>query len=416
MDYPNQNALMIAGMGRSGRAVASYLSQAGIEYSCCDDNEDYPDCAQRLEGYGGYVVKSPGIPAEKFSDVASQNMINDVELFLRLSKKPVIMVTGTNGKSTVVSLLEHIFKISGINAIACGNNGVPVMYAYERRADVYVLELSSYQLENISSYACISSVLLNIGIDHVDRYPDMQAYESVKKKIYTSTRASVHPVEDNGDINYHADVSGYTGMSSEGIVNYSLRSGDIIRNNEVYCATADVGLIGRHNHLNICAALGLINGFGLGKKAVIHALMSFKGLSHRMEMVCEDDKGRKWINDSKSTNVHSLVAALSSQLKPVCLILGGRGKGEDYSQVFKRFHQVIEELVIYGEDRELINHQASMVEIRVVVDTVAKAVAIASEYKSDVLFSPACASFDQYTDFNQRGDDFKQQVRQVVSC
>jgi UDP-N-acetylmuramoylalanine--D-glutamate ligase len=416
MDYSNQNTLTIAGMGRSGLAVANYLTQAGIEYACCDDKEDYPDCVQMLEGYGGYVIKSPGIPVEKLPGVASRNMINDVELFLRLSKKPVIMVTGTNGKSTVVSLLEHILEVSGVNAIACGNNGVPVMHAYERQADIYILELSSYQLENISSYACVSSVLLNIGIDHVDRYPDMQAYESVKKKVYTSSIASVHPVEENGDINYHANVSGYTCVSPKGVVNYLLKSGDIIRNNEVYCAVSGLGLIGRHNYLNVCASLALIDGFGLTKNLVIQALESFKGLPHRMELVCEDNQGRQWINDSKSTNVHSLDAVLSSRQEPICLILGGRGKGEDYSQVFSRYHSIIKELVIYGEDSGLINSQASSIENRVIVDTVSEAVVIAFDYSSDVLFSPACASFDQYRDFNERGDDFKQQVRRVVSC
>ena len=205
-------------------------------------------------------------------------------------------------------------------------------------------------------------------------------------------------------------------MSPEGVVNYSLKSGDIIRNNEVYCAVTELSLIGRHNHLNVCASLGLIDGFGLKKKLVIQALKSFKGLSHRMEMVCEDNQGRQWINDSKSTNVHSLDAALSSQQAPICLILGGRGKGEDYSQVFRRYHSIIKELVIYGEDSSLISSQASSIGNRVIVDTVSEAVVVAFQYNSDVLFSPACASFDQYRDFNERGDDFKQQVRLVVSC
>jgi len=411
-----QHSIIIAGMGKSGQAVAGYLSDAGVKYSCCDDNQDYPDCAQALQRGSGYVIKSPGIPAEKLPGVAAQNLINDIELFLRLSKKPVIMVTGTNGKSTVVSLLEHILKENGINAIACGNNGIPVMHAYSQRPDIYILELSSYQLENISSHQSESSVLLNIGIDHVDRYPDMQTYEAVKKTVYTSSKVSVYPISEDRCVNYYSGIKGYLSVMPDGDVTYMLRSGNVVRNGEVFCAVSDLGLIGKHNHLNVCAALGLVESFSLEKEAVVNSLVSFKGLPHRMEFVCEDDRGRKWINDSKSTNVHSLVAALSSQIEPVCLIVGGRGKGEDFSQAFGEYFQVIDKLVIYGEDKELINNQASSVKNRVIVNSVSEAVAVASDSACDVLFSPACASFDQYADFNERGDDFKQHVSQVTSC
>ena len=219
-----------------------------------------------------------------------------------------------------------------------------------------------------------------------------------------------------GEINFHDSIQGYIVSSSDGDVKYSLVTDEIHRNDQPYCTVSAVGLNGAHNHVNVCAALCLIDGLALEKGDVVRALGSFKGLPHRMEIVCEDNQGRQWINDSKSTNVHSLKAALSFRSAPICLIMGVRGKGEDYSQVFEEFNHIIGKLVVYGEEADVISSQASSILHQAKVDAVSEAVIVASQYPGDVLFSPACASYDQYRDFNERGEDFKQQVRKVVLC
>jgi len=408
--------ITIVGMGKSGVSVAEYLSSANVSYACCDDNNaSYPDCLSVVDDQG-YVIKSPGVPSGSLPISVSSRAINDVELFFRMCKRPVIMVTGTNGKSTVVAMLEHMFRACGVDAIACGNNGVPVLHAYTERHDLYILELSSYQLENITSFHGVSSVVLNVGVDHVDRYLNMDEYAAVKQKVYTSSEVSVFPVNEQGDVEYREGISGYMAESSAGSVTYSLVSNEIFRNGKFYCKTSGIGLQGQHNHINVCASLALMDTFGFESHGLVGSLNLFHGLPHRMELVCQDERGYAWINDSKSTNVHSLLAALSSQTESVCLIMGGRGKGEDYSGALKEYSQVIGKLITYGEDGGLIAGQAGLIADCVVVGTVPEAVTEAIGYKGDVLFSPACASFDQYTDFVERGNDFKQQVISVVSC
>jgi UDP-N-acetylmuramoylalanine--D-glutamate ligase len=261
-----------------------------------------------------------------------------------------------------------------------------------------------------------SSVVLNIGIDHVDRYLSIDEYESVKKKIYERAALSVLPVNDDGEVSLRHNISGYKVVGSSSNVVYSLLLGCICRNNKRYCEVSDMSLIGMHNHLNVCAALCLIESFGFKQDLILAALSSFVGLPHRMELVVKDEQSRSWINDSKSTNVHSLTAALLSQSLPVCLIMGGKGKGEGYAETLGRFSVKIGRLITYGEDAHLIDSQASAILDRVVVQTVSEAVDKALSYPGDVLFSPACASFDQYEDFNERGDDFKRQVMRVTAC
>lgn len=416
MSVAYKENLLIAGMGRTGQSVADYFSRAGIIYSVCDDQADYPGCAGVLSGFQGYVIKSPGIAPRALPAVEMTEIINDVELFMRLCKKPVIMVTGTNGKSTVVTLLEHLLRTAGIRAMACGNNGIPVLQAMKSDVEFYILELSSYQLENMSSFGSMGSVLLNIGVDHVDRYRDMQEYLAVKQKIYTDSGVSVYPVNAGGKITYGEGIEGYLADSGTQKIIFRISDGCITRNGEHYCDISELSLVGSHNYLNICAALALVDALSLPTQDMVSALGSFIGLPHRMEIVCHDAQGRAWVNDSKSTNVHALRAALESQLKPVCLIAGGKGKGEDYQQVFSDFSHIIRKLVLFGEDARVMESQSHRIEDCVVVNTLAEAIEHVGNFNGDILFSPACASFDQYRDYMARGDDFRAHARRVTSC
>ena len=409
--------IAIAGMGETGQSVARYLDASGVDYLCCDDGEgSHPDCTGLMKGYDGYVIKSPGIAPSDLAANHAATVINDVELLLRLTRKPVVMVTGTNGKSTVVTLIEHILQHNDVSAIACGNNGVPVLDAFASNADLYVLELSSYQLENLATFTSFASVVLNIGVDHVDRYRDMQEYQQVKQRVYIAADVCVYPVDGNGEVTYAGEISGYLARSKAGDVVFSVQGDELYRNGAGFCDLRRLNVSGRHNYLNICAALALIDQLMLDHQRVVSALKSFVGLPHRMELVCVDDQGRKWINDSKSTNVHSMLAALSGRSSSVCLIVGGRGKREDYSVALSNSAAVIGKLIIFGEDAAIIDSQATMIADRTVVGTVAEAVALADSWSGDILFSPACASFDQYSSYIERGEDFRRQVLGRAVC
>lgn len=400
-------------MGKTGEAVSAFLSVSAIDHICCDDSADYVACDNEVLNKQGFIFKSPGLRPEKFRDLAADNqVVNDVELLLRMTLKPVILVTGTNGKSTLVELLEAILIANGIDSIACGNNGVPVLQAYQKKPAVYIIELSSYQLENLSSQRSLAATVLNVGVDHVDRYGGMDEYQRVKESIYQTARNVVLPVNESGEVCYDDEIVGYkTGQTI-----YHLKENLLYRNEREYCALSQIALLGKHNYLNICAALALLDVIRLDDQQVVQTLNSFKGLPHRMELVCEDFQGRAWVNDSKSTNVHSTRAALGSMPVPVTLIMGGRGKGEDYSELLNQNVDRIAVLIVYGEDAGLIYSQADAIEKKHQIVTVSEAVRLADKYDSSVLFSPACASFDQYQNFNERGDDFKRQIDKVVIC
>lgn len=402
--------ILVAGMGKTGESIAHFLDACSIAYHCCDDAGDYASCVSSDLSRMDYIFKSPGLRPEGFADIASQRVINDVELLMRLSNRPMFLVTGTNGKSTVVELLQRLLRAHGIDAIACGNNGVPALVAYAKRPQIYILELSSYQLENLHSHACDCAVVLNVGIDHVDRYSGMDDYTKTKERIYRYAGRDIVPVNLQGEMDYSVMQAGYRAGDTVLLVN----DGFIYRNGERYLDLDTAALIGKHNHLNICAALAMLDHLAINFDTVASVLQDFTGLQHRMELVYKDEAGRRWINDSKSTNVHSTNAALDSLTEPVVLIMGGRGKGEDYSGMLTRYSEMIHTLVLFGEDARLIEQHAQAVPHRRVVDTVGDAVTYVVDHQADVLFSPACASFDQYENFAARGDDFRGCVQRMM--
>jgi len=415
-----ENNILLAGMGLSGRAAARYLDAAGVEYGMCDDGDnEYMSCAESLASFRGYVVKSPGIPNRMTAEHSgARQIINDIELFFRLCLKPTILVTGTNGKSTVVAMVEHILGSCGINARACGNNGIPVLDAYVDGADVYIVELSSYQIEDVSTFSSLAAVVLNIGADHLDRYRDINDYQLVKEKIYQGADCRIFPVGVNGQYLFSDNISGYKSVGQKESVTYFAKDKSIFRDEKIYCRQEDVQLLGTHNYLNICAALCLCDQFNLRQADILSAISSFSGLEHRLEVLGCDSRNRLWINDSKSTNVHSARAAVSAFDKDVCLIMGGRGKGEDYYGLFSEFGGILKHLILFGEDAKLIASQAGNIESKIVVN-VTQAVSLAGRIAEDssvILFSPACASFDQYRDFHHRGEDFKRCVYEEVLC
>jgi len=418
----DDNKILIAGMGMTGRSSARYFDSQAVTCVTCDDAPDVSaqPCTREVLSASDYLVKSPGIPNQQFGEFFPQHrLINDVEVFMRICRKPLILVTGTNGKSTVVALLEHILSACGIKALACGNYGVPVLDAYEAKADLYVIEVSSYQLENMITLRSLSAVVLNIGNDHLDRYEDLADYLSVKEKVYTNTGDRVCPINSKGEVSYRNAAAGYQYDGKSGTGCYLVSGDRITHAGADYISLDGLSLSGNHNYLNICAALCLCRSLALDDAEVKQALGGFSGLEHRMELFDTDAKGRKWINDSKSTNLHSLEAALACCGEPVCLLMGGQSKNEDYAAFFDEYASRITHLVLFGRDAESIGEQAAKVISRHLVAGVAQAVAVANKISGNgavILFSPACSSFDQYENYRLRGEDFKAQVRRELSC
>jgi UDP-N-acetylmuramoylalanine--D-glutamate ligase len=223
-------------------------------------------------------------------------------------------------------------------------------------------------------------------------------------------------VNEKKEIEYLNNICGYIAVCGQREVVYQSDGESILRNDVEFCNVSGLSLAGGHNYLNVCAALALVDQFSLDRDKVFAALQGFSGLPHRMEIVCHDARGRKWINDSKSTNVHSLRAALQSQTASVCLIAGGRGKDEDYHEIFEDYSDVIARLILFGEDAGVIAEQAAKIDDMIVVDTLQQAVEHVAEFPGDILFSPACASFDQYRDYEARGEDFRSLAKRVASC
>ena len=411
--YAHQQ-LLIAGMGKTGRSIERFLTAQGIACLCCDQKlDDYPPCNDLIDR-ADWVFKSPGIPNQAFEKLASDQVINDIELLFRLTHRPMILVTGTNGKSTVVALVEQILKSCHWHAVACGNNGFPVMEAYQQKPAIYIIEVSSYQLENMLSHYCDVAAILNIGIDHVDRYRHQQHYQQTKERIYLYAKYQVIPVDHLGKPTYTQAIQGYR---VDGVT-YWLQDQHIYQDQKKCLAIDRMVLLGRHNHLNICAALAILHYLDLDNRLLEKAIYEFKGLPHRLQRVCQDQAQRLWINDSKSTNIHATSAALQSIAGPVTLIMGGQGKKENYLAFFQQFANDIDRLILFGESAQCIEQQARLVlpQSITVVDSVGEAVSQARDYKNHVLFSPAGASFDHYANFSERGDDFIQCVHRMGLC
>lgn len=415
MNRLHEEAILVAGYGKTGKSISDFLSARYIDFIACDD-ENHDPCSENIINNSDYVFKSPGLSPDKFSGSSmSYQLINDIEYFMRISCRPVICVTGTNGKSTVVSMLEYALKKTGIHAVACGNNGVPVLQVLQKNYEIYIMELSSYQLENISSLVVDSSVVLNIGIDHMERYESHEDYVCIKKRVYDQSFNKVVPVDENDDICYGNNISGYKSLESGNV--YRVGGGFFTRNGKNIIEINQFSLYGKHNYLNVCASIALVDYLDIDKEEFLYTLAIFSGLPHRMEIVCSTQSHGIWINDSKSTNVHATHAALSAINDVCCLIMGGVGKGGSYRDIFVDYQHIISTLIVYGKSTSIIIEDAEKFsDIKIFeVPTVSEAVEIANFLSEKcILFSPACSSFDQYSDFEERGNDFKRCVQDII--
>ncbi|MDD1791995.1 UDP-N-acetylmuramoyl-L-alanine--D-glutamate ligase [Enterovibrio sp. ZSDZ42] len=428
--------VVVIGLGMTGLSVVNHLVAKSDNASIrVIDTRDNPPGADKLPPNvdlhaGGWnmawlldadlIVASPGIalatPELKAAAEKGIEIVGDIELFARDVTAPVIGITGSNGKSTVTSLVGEMAKAAGVNVGVGGNIGFAAldMLAYDH--DLYVLELSSFQLETTSSLDMTASVFLNLSEDHMDRYDGMDDYRQAKLRIYDQTQLAVWNQDDiqtQAPANQCAESFGF----SQGEYTLTLHQGAewLTAKGEPIMAVSDIALVGRHNVANCLASMALADAVGIDRAAQCQAMREYCGLPHRCQQVLEH-RGVLWVNDSKATNPASTLAALDGLQLPgkLHLLVGGDGKGAEFSSLKPVLAALDVTLYCYGRDRQAFSN---LVSSPVVVETMQQAMDIAAEAAKSgdmVLLSPACASFDQFTNFMVRGDTFAEYAKTIT--
>ena len=421
--------IAVLGMGISGKAALGFLKKADYEVVGLDEKEK-EDCQvvnldeeQALKGYNTLII-SPGIDARKkaIAEALRANsevaLINDVELFGRLVEKPVVAITGSNGKSTVVCMIADILNGQGRKAVLCGNIGRSVLEALataEEDTEFFVLELSNYQLENCPSLKIQVGAVLNVSPDHLDRYNSYEDYVAAKANLAKQAQICVLNADDIACQKMGETTAKPLWFGLKGENRYSVN--EVILHNYFVLGAEDLKIEGATNKANALVSLLVIEALGCNTDAALEVLKNFKGLSHRMSLVGEWNS-IKWIDDSKATNIGATAAALAGIANPIWLIAGGVGKGQDFSLLATEIkkHQVKKVLLIGLDNGDLVKalSEAEIDFIDCKDMTHAIATALTQSTEGDViLLSPACASFDQFSGYAERGDCFAAGVRAV---
>jgi UDP-N-acetylmuramoylalanine--D-glutamate ligase len=380
---------LVLGMARSGQAAAAALARRGVEAVGADRRLGNDADLSLLDGVD-VVVRSPGIPGDHALLRAARSrgipVWSEVELGYRLLPGvPIVGVTGTNGKTTTVELLGAIFRAAGRDVAVAGNVGRPLTAV--ERADWVVCELSSFQLEDVHDFACRIAVLLNLEPDHLDRHGSFEAYRDAKLRIFERAESAVVP-------------RGF------GIAGVEFGADDPL--------PAEPLLRGRHNRENAAAAAAAARLAGVDDAAIAEALRAFPGVPHRLELV-DEVGGVRYVNDSKATNVAAALRALEAYAdEPVLLIAGGRGKGESFEPLAAALGSNVRAVYTVGETAGEIG--AAVGERARSAGDLETAVALAARDARAgdvVLLSPACASYDQFENFEQRGEEFRRLVQKL---
>ena len=431
----------ILGFGITGQSVARYLLARGENPVVLDTRPERAVHAEfadleicwgcdtwpaQILSQTETVIVSPGLPLDacllEQARSAGLSIISDIDLFFANVSAPVIGVTGTNGKSTVVSLVGHILSRANFRCAIGGNLGEAALDLLDDEMDFFVLELSSFQLEHSQNLPLARSVILNVSEDHLDHHGSLENYVSAKQKILTDAKSWIYSREDASTRGVDlAGVAsfGFDQPSAQGAWGLASHNHQewIFRDELPVCSTASLPLQGRHNLLNCMAAMALVEPW-LNPVAAAEYMRDFKGLAHRFETVSEV-AGVVFVNDSKATNVGSTQAALNGlEAKGnVVLIAGGDAKGADLSPLAESLEGRVKRIVTLGKDAPIVAALADQCGIpHVLVATMEDAVVAAAKAAARgdlVLLSPACASLDMFDNFQQRGEVFASAVRSL---
>lgn len=436
---PADARLLIVGLGATGYSAAQFLQQTPIKFAVIDSRgnppqidslrEQMPDVPVFSGGFdqsafevATHLLISPGVSLnEKAISKAVRagvTVISDIDLFACATDKPIIAITGSNGKSTVTTMLGDMGNAAGLKTAIGGNLGTPALDLLQQDADLYVLELSSFQLERTSVLNAKAATVLNLSADHLDRHNGMSGYAQEKQRIFRGDGAMV----------LNADDPMVMAMLDRGRIHFSfsvrqpadfyLKRGDVDQlmfKDEVLMNADDLNLEGSHNIANALASLALGHAVGMDMNAMCRALRKFKGLPHRMQKVAEI-RGVRWVNDSKATNIGACIAALQGYERKVILIAGGDGKGADMAELKPIVREKTKAVVLMGKDAQLIDAALQNCVPTRFAANMREAVSIASglaEAGDSVLLSPACASLDQYKSYADRGNQFAQAVLEL---
>ncbi|MFN3918794.1 MAG: UDP-N-acetylmuramoyl-L-alanine--D-glutamate ligase [Methylohalobius sp.] len=430
----------VVGLGKTGVSALKFLHRRGIDCFAMDTRDRPPGlaAAQALAGVpvstGGlrsdwlswatHLLVSPGVELERPEIRAALErgaaLISDIDLFADQVQAPIVGVTGSNGKSTVTTLVAEMAQAAGVKAVAGGNLGTPALDLLADSYELYVLELSSFQLERVRRLNLKAGTVLNISPDHLDRHPDLECYAAIKSRLLKWSQQAVVNRDDPMVVQMAEELSVRENRlwfslddpaADYGLIQYRGETW-LARRGEPLLAAAEVRLVGRHNLANALAALALAEAAGIPLAAAAAVLSRFEGLPHRMQKVAEID-GVVWINDSKGTNVGATIAAVAGVTGPVILLAGGDGKGADFSPLRSAIAAKVKAAVLYGRDRKLIAQALSGATELYLVEDLPGAVEVARKIArpgDTVLLSPACASFDQFENYQMRGECFTQQV------
>lgn len=436
---------VVLGLGATGISCARFLQAQQIPFVLLDTRESPPNLEsvksqfpntdihlgqlpESLLSEVKEIILSPGVARDHpiLDGIHKSNIavIGDIELFLRYAKAPVVAVTGSNGKSTVTSMLGYIVQRLGIQVRIGGNLGEPALSLLDPLAEYYILELSSYQLESIFSLNAVAVTLLNISPDHLDRYPSMENYLKAKQRIFQNNAVAICNKDQSETyrdcdlmqciyFSEHPPSRGEFGLCQEQGNTY-LAFGE-----KCLLAVSQLKLIGRHNWINALATLALGQAMGLSLDAMIEHLPSFPGLEHRLQWIGQFN-GVDFYNDSKATNVGAAIASLQGLADnitgQIILIAGGDGKAQDFTEMSKAMAQV-KKAIVFGKDAQsLTTTLQSVVEVINVSNlnqAVQQAVLVA-ESGDAVLLAPACSSLDMYKNFEARGLHFQQCVNELM--
>lgn len=441
--------VLIVGLGKTGLSCARFLNKQGIEVAITDSRENPPYLEilqNELPGIAVFVgafqpevferadciVVSPGVSVKELHIQAAQSrgaeVIGDIELFARLAEAPVLAITGSNGKSTVTTLLGEMVRLSGLNVAVGGNLGTPALDLLEQPVpDFYVLELSSFQLETTYSLNAKAATLLNISEDHMDRYASLDDYLQAKTRIFSGNGVVVLNKDDEKVIQLKNNL-----QNEHEVIEFTLEkptAGEfgVCQNQQqqwlcfgeqTLLPVSKLKIKGKHNVANALSALALGKAAGLDMQVMINTLQVFPGLPHRTEWVANIN-GVDWFNDSKATNVGAAQAAINGlEVNNLVLIAGGQGKGQDFSPLKDTVSGKVATTILLGEDGHLIGDALNDVTNVVYVTTLKQAVQVAADsaHAGDaVLLSPACASFDMFNGYEDRGQQFVAAVKEVAA-
>jgi len=439
---------VIVGLGKTGLSCVRYLTRQGLNIAVTDSRNEPPELAALKKEFesipvflgeisaeallaSDQIILSPGISLENESvKQAIENgipVVGDIELFCQKATAPIIAISGSNGKSTVTTLVAEMTRQAGLKTCVGGNLGTPALELLEESIpDVYVLELSSFQLETTFSLNAHASVVLNVSPDHMDRYNSLADYIGAKNKIYSGQGLMVIN-QDDGVVNAMADDSRQS-------ISFSLSKpeannfGVVKDNDDIFLCQGDkkiisqkeLGIKGEHNVANALAAMALASSVNVSVKAMVETLKSFKGLEHRCQLV-KTINNVSWYNDSKATNVGACIASIKGLCESghIILIAGGDSKGADLSSLTAVVKQHVKKVLLMGMDANKLARVIGAVvsyEFVADMDEAVKRAHQQAEPGDLVLLAPACASLDMYKNYQHRGNVFVSAVNALETC